>query len=471
MTDDNAIKHNRELMAAPPKGEAQLLRALGLGVGRQDAGKTPLTSGELQHMSLPAPDGGHPKGPPVGRIRTRQCEKTKVVHMRETNHGRVGVTHTGGSGDGRASTRPDCSIGTTFTGDLSRFPAELGRGRAAGVTLAGDPSRGRLTGRVPGVALTGDSGRGHSDNGPGREPRPTPTGDLVTLAGAWGRGLADTWHGRGLRVVLTDASSRGHAHRGHGRGSGLVLLDDPGRGRSDTGHDRVPGVAPTSAPSRGCAAVPHDRALGDVATGASGRGRAIATGHGRVSGLTLTGQLPDRGRVDTEQGRGTGTTLTGQLGRGRVDSGHGRALGVTLTGHPDRGHVTSDGHGRGAGTTFVGSSGRGRVSDGGHGRGASVTPTGARRFVVDPGSRGPAPSTHDRAVGVTPRGAGLDAGRGRNRTHRTHSPAGAPIGAALGGDPGSGRAWTTTTGAVGEDPTAHPDRTLVGRQHDWSELE
>src|SRR5262245_51953626 len=169
MTDDNVIRHNRELTAAPPKGEARLLRAPGRRVARQDAAsKTPLTSGELGHMSLPAPDGSHPKGLPVGRIRTRQCEKTKVVDMRETNHGRIGVTHTGGgSGDGRASGRPGCGAGTTFTGDPSCSPAELGRGRAARVTLTGDPSRGRLTGRASGVALTGDLGRDHSDNAPG----------------------------------------------------------------------------------------------------------------------------------------------------------------------------------------------------------------------------------------------------------------------------------------------------------------
>src|SRR5262245_41727182 len=123
MTDDNVTRLNQELTAAPPKGEAQLLRAPACrGVRQEEAGNTPLTSGELQHMSLPAPDGGRPKRLPVGRIRTRQCEKTKVVHMRETNHGRVGVTHTGVLGDGRASARPCCGLGTTFTGDPSRSP-------------------------------------------------------------------------------------------------------------------------------------------------------------------------------------------------------------------------------------------------------------------------------------------------------------------------------------------------------------
>ena len=40
MTDDNVIKHNRELTAAPPKGEAQLLRALVHRVGRSEATST-----------------------------------------------------------------------------------------------------------------------------------------------------------------------------------------------------------------------------------------------------------------------------------------------------------------------------------------------------------------------------------------------------------------------------------------------
>ena len=133
MTDDNVNVHNRELAAAPPKGEAQLPRGLDHRVGRlQEASNTLLTSGELQHMSLPAPDGGRPKRPPVGRTRSGQCEKAKVVHMRETNHGRVGVTHTGVLGDGRAEIRPGCGVGTTFTGDPSCSPADVGRGRAAG---------------------------------------------------------------------------------------------------------------------------------------------------------------------------------------------------------------------------------------------------------------------------------------------------------------------------------------------------
>src|SRR4051812_37650496 len=120
MTDDNVIENNRELTAAPLKGEARLLRALVRRVGRSEAtSTTPLTSGELQHMSLPAADGSQPKWLPVGRSRTRQCEKTKVVHMTETNHGRVGVTHTGVLGDGRAEIRPGCGVGTTFTGDPS----------------------------------------------------------------------------------------------------------------------------------------------------------------------------------------------------------------------------------------------------------------------------------------------------------------------------------------------------------------
>ena len=230
-------------------------------------------------MSLPAPDGSQPKWLPVGRPRTGQCEKTKVVHMRETNHGRVGVTHTGVLGDGRDEIRPGCGVGTTFTGDPSRSPAEVGRGRAAGVTLVGDPSRGRLTGRAPGVALTGDLSRGQSDNGLGREPQPTLTGDSVSLAGAWGRGLPDRWHGRGselvftgdpgrgladvvhgrgIRVVLTDDSSRGHAKNGNGRGSGLVHLGDLDRGHSFAStHDRVlgPGDAPTGGPTGARAAV------------------------------------------------------------------------------------------------------------------------------------------------------------------------------------------------------------------------
>ena len=339
MTDDNVIKHNQELTAAPPKGEARLLRALVRRVGRSEAtSTTPLTSGELQHMSLPAADGSQPKWLPVGRTRTRQCEKTKVVHMRETNHGRVGVTHTGVLGDGRASIRPGCGVGTTFTGDPSRSPADVGRGRAAGVTLVGDPSRGRLTGRAPGVALTGELSRGQSDNGFGREPQPTLTGDSVSLAGAWGRGLPDRWHGRGtelvftgdpgrgladvvhgrgIRIVLTDDSSRGHAkNNGNGRGSGFVHLGDLDRGLSFAStHDRVlgPGDAPTGgptgAPGRGRASTPHDRALGDAPTSASSRGRALATGHGRGSGVTLLGGSSGRGNVvDTGHGRGGGIT-------------------------------------------------------------------------------------------------------------------------------------------------------------------
>src|SRR6476659_9659333 len=157
MTDDNMTTSNQKLIAAPPKGEAQPLRVRGHSVGRlEEAGTAPLTSGELQHMSLPTSDGSHPKGLSFLRLRTRQCEKTKVVHMRENNHGRVGVTHTGGSVDGRASIRPGCGVGVTLTGDPSCSLAEVGRGRAAGVTLVGDPSRGRLSGRAPGVALTGD---------------------------------------------------------------------------------------------------------------------------------------------------------------------------------------------------------------------------------------------------------------------------------------------------------------------------
>src|SRR3954447_1854252 len=225
MTDDNVIKHNRELTAAPPKGEARLLHALDLRVGRlQEASKTPLTSGELQHMSLPAPDGGLPKGPLSARIRTGQCEKTKVVHMRETNHGRVGVTHTGVSGDGRDSFRPGGGAGTTFTGVPSRSPAELGRGRATGVTLVGDPSRGRLTGRAPGVALTGDLSRGLSDNALGRGPRATLAGDVVSFAGPWGRGLSETWNGRGSELIFTGDSGRGRSNDVHGRGLRVVLL-------------------------------------------------------------------------------------------------------------------------------------------------------------------------------------------------------------------------------------------------------
>ena len=105
MTDDNMITSYRELIAAPPKGEAQLLRARVHRVGRVEPNRNnPLTSGLLQHMSLPAADGSQPKWLPVWGLRSGQCEKTKVVHMRENNHGRVGVTHTGGFDDGREST-------------------------------------------------------------------------------------------------------------------------------------------------------------------------------------------------------------------------------------------------------------------------------------------------------------------------------------------------------------------------------
>ena len=125
MTDDNMTTSNQKLIAAPPKGEAQPLRVRGHSVGRlEEAGTAPLTSGELQHMSLPTSDGSHPKGLSFLRLRTRQCEKTKVVHMRENNHGRVGVTHTGVLGDGRAEIRPGCGVGATFTGDPSCSPAD-----------------------------------------------------------------------------------------------------------------------------------------------------------------------------------------------------------------------------------------------------------------------------------------------------------------------------------------------------------
>src|SRR5262245_65407189 len=100
MTDDNMTTSNARPIAAPPKGEARLSRACGHCVGRSDVLFRPLTSGQLQHMSLPASDGSHPKRLPVLRTRTRQCEKTKVVNMREKTNGRVGVTVTGASGDG-----------------------------------------------------------------------------------------------------------------------------------------------------------------------------------------------------------------------------------------------------------------------------------------------------------------------------------------------------------------------------------
>ena len=126
MTDDNMTTSNAKLNAAPPKCDAQLGRVRGHHVARLEAAlNRPLTSGQLQHMSLPASDESHPKRLSDLRTRTRQCEKTKVVNMREKTNGRVGVTVTGVSGDGRASIRPGCGVGTTFTGALGLGRAEL----------------------------------------------------------------------------------------------------------------------------------------------------------------------------------------------------------------------------------------------------------------------------------------------------------------------------------------------------------
>src|SRR4051812_5593732 len=109
MTDDNMIKNNREVTAAPPEGEASFLRARDLAVVRwfEAVIKAPQNRGSLQHVSSPAQDGGDPKAPLSMRVLGGQREiTTKVVNMREHNHGRVGVTHTGASDDGRESTRP-----------------------------------------------------------------------------------------------------------------------------------------------------------------------------------------------------------------------------------------------------------------------------------------------------------------------------------------------------------------------------
>ncbi len=78
------------------------------------------------------------------------------VIMREINHGRVGVTQSGVPGDGRVPRRLGCGVvGVTLSGDLGRGRTESGRGRAAGVTHIGDPSRGRVGRRT--AALLGSS--------------------------------------------------------------------------------------------------------------------------------------------------------------------------------------------------------------------------------------------------------------------------------------------------------------------------
>ena len=318
-------------------------------------------------------------------------------------------------------------------------------------------------------------------------------------AGAWSRGLADPWHGRGPELIFTGDSGRGlptpgmaarygsssrttraAAMRitGNGRGSGFVLLGDLDRGHSDTGH------AARGRPRASGRARPHE--VGPTAP------RAAVVSSTRMTARSGTPPQAPRAAV-VHRNRAwprLGVTLTGAPGRGHVGYGawprhsgspcHGSGsvspagsgtaamsiqgmaaiLDSRFTGEGERGHVSTTGMAADPGHP----GGREHLRHGHRAAAMSIqgmaavpgTSTGAS-------SRGLAHSTHGGAVGVTPSGD-----PNARRVDTTHSRAGATP---LAVTPAAAvqpvrRRPDTTKGSVGVTPTNDPNRTLVGREHD-----
>jgi len=138
MTDDKLTKSNAALAAAPPKGEAQPLRARGRRVGRLETAvpRGPLTSGQQEDTSLPTPDRGHPKRVSVRRVRDRRCQKKVEVIMREHNHGESGSPLPVTPVVAEWVERTAAVFGVALTGDPGRGGGGTTHGRAVGVIPA-----------------------------------------------------------------------------------------------------------------------------------------------------------------------------------------------------------------------------------------------------------------------------------------------------------------------------------------------